>query len=140
MIMKSPESTTHEGKVKLKVYTSLDSLYTSIFQAAFLEKRCHDDAMVRSVLSAVVLATNPLSPSAIATLMGFRATKSSASSSQSNHCWYYLKIPTTLFNHSTSPSLTSSQTQLAAPTHGSTYPPIITPNLPCAALNLWTSH
>jgi len=70
-IMESPESTTHEGKAKLKVYDSLDSLYTSILQEAFCENGEGDDAMVRSVLSAVVLVTNPLSPSAIATLMGF---------------------------------------------------------------------
>jgi hypothetical protein len=71
--MKSLDNTTHEGKtqLKLKGYASLDSLYTSIFQAAFLENDAHDDAIVRSVLSAVVLAANPLSPSAIATLMCF---------------------------------------------------------------------
>ena len=72
VIMKSPENTAHEGKAKLKTYTSLDSLYTSIFQAAFLDNDTDDNAMVRSVLSAVVLAANPLSPSAIATLMNFR--------------------------------------------------------------------
>ena len=72
VITRSPESTTHEGKVKLRAYTSLDSLYTSIFQAAFLENDVDDDAMVRSVLSAVVLTTSPLSRSAIATLMRFR--------------------------------------------------------------------
>ena len=71
IIMKSPESTTHEGQTGLKVYNSLDSLYTSIFYTAFFGNSDDDDAMVRSVLSAVVLAANPLSPSAIATLMGF---------------------------------------------------------------------
>ena len=70
VLMKSPESTTNEGKAKLKTYASLDSLYTSIFQAAFLGNDADDDATVRSILSAVVLASNPLSPSAIATLMG----------------------------------------------------------------------
>ena len=30
LIMKSPESTFHEGRVELEVYTSLDTLYTSI--------------------------------------------------------------------------------------------------------------
>ena len=70
MIMKYLESTTHKGKTKLKVHTSLDSLYTSIFQAAFLENDGDDGAMVHSVLGAVVLAVNPLSPSAIALLMG----------------------------------------------------------------------
>ena len=71
VIMKSPESTTHEGKAKLKVYTSLNSLYMSILQAAFLENDAEDDTMVRSILSVVVLATNPLSQSAIAALMYF---------------------------------------------------------------------
>ena len=72
VITKSPESTTHEGKAKLRVYTSLDSLYMSIFQAAFHENDNDDNAMVRSVLSIVVLATNPLSQSAITTLTDFR--------------------------------------------------------------------
>ena len=71
IIMKSPESTIHEGQTGLKVYNSLDSLYTSIFHTAFFGNSTDDDATVRSVLSAVVLVANPLSPSAIATLMGF---------------------------------------------------------------------
>ena len=71
IIMKSPESTTHEGQTGLKVYNSLDSLYMSILHTAFLGNNADDDAMVRSVLSAVVFAANPLSPSTIATLMGF---------------------------------------------------------------------
>ena len=72
VITKSPESTTYEGKAKLKVYTSLDSLYLSIFRMAFLENDDDDDAMVRTILGFVVLATNPLSQSAIATLTHFR--------------------------------------------------------------------
>ena len=71
MITKCPEGTTHEGKAKLKAHTSLDSLYESIFQAAFLENDADDDAMARSVLSVMVLAANPLSRSTIATLMNF---------------------------------------------------------------------
>ena len=70
-IMKSPESTAHEGKVELKVYSSLDSLYMSILWEAFHGNSGEEYAMVRSVLSAVVLATDPLSPLAIATLMHF---------------------------------------------------------------------
>jgi len=70
-IMKSPESTAHEGGVELKVYASLDSLYTSILREAFRKNGDEDNGMVRSVLSAVVLVTNPLSPSVIAALMGF---------------------------------------------------------------------
>ena len=75
IILKSPESTTHEGKARLKGYTNLDSLYMSIFQTAFLDNEADDDAMVRSILGAVVLATNPLSQSAIATLTGFCLTQ-----------------------------------------------------------------
>ena len=71
IIMKSPESTIHEGQAELKVYDSLDSLYTSIFLAAFPRKNDDDDAIVRSVLGAVALITNPLSPPAIAALLGF---------------------------------------------------------------------
>ena len=72
IIMKSPENTTHEGQSPLKVHQSLDSLYTSIFHIAFPENETNadDEATVRSVLSVVVLATNPLSPSAIAALVG----------------------------------------------------------------------
>ena len=71
MIMRSPESTVHEGRVELQVYTSLDSLYMSILWEAFQKNDMEDDAMVRSVLSAVVLTVNPLSPSAVATLLDF---------------------------------------------------------------------
>ena len=70
VIMKHPESTAHEGKVELKTHTSLDSLYISIFREAFRKNDAEDDVMVRSVLSTVVLAVNPLSPSAVATLLG----------------------------------------------------------------------
>jgi len=78
MLMKSPGSTAHEGRTKLKSHASLDSLYTSILQAAFLENDADSNTMVHSVLGAVVLITNPLPPYAIATLMGF--------SSESVHC------------------------------------------------------
>ena len=54
----------HKGK-------SLDSLYTSIIRGGFRRDKPEDDAKTRSVLGAVVLATNPLSASAIATLLGF---------------------------------------------------------------------
>ena len=74
-IIRSPEITTHEGKARLKVYTSLDSLYTSIFQAAFHENEVDDNIMVRFILSATVLVANPLSVSAIATLTGFHCNQ-----------------------------------------------------------------
>ena len=63
------ESTAYEGEVKLKGHSSLDTLYLSILRTSFHDNRAKDDATVRSVLSCVVLATDPLSPSTIATLM-----------------------------------------------------------------------
>jgi len=72
VIMAFPESTAHEGDTELEVYTSLDSLYMSIFQKSFHKNKPKDDALVRSILSAVVLTANPLPLSAIATLTGFR--------------------------------------------------------------------
>ena len=69
-IMESPESTAYEGEVKLKGHRSLDTLYTSILLMSFRDNKPKDDATVRSVLSCVVLATDPLSPHTIATLMG----------------------------------------------------------------------
>ena len=71
-IMASPESTTYEGKTELKVHTSLDTLYTSVFQKSFRKNEAEGDAVVRSILSATILVANPLSLSAIATLLGFR--------------------------------------------------------------------
>ena len=65
MIMAFPDSTAHEGDTELEVYTSLDSLYGSIFQRSFCKNKAKDDVMVRSILSAVVLVANPLPVSAI---------------------------------------------------------------------------
>jgi len=68
------ETGAHEGKAKFKTgfkkHTTLDSLYVTILQEAFNDSP--DDPTIRSVLGAVVLALNPLSPSAIATLLGFK--------------------------------------------------------------------
>ena len=70
-LLQSPESSVFEGKTRFKANATLDSLYTSILQEAFGDDDPEDDPKVRSVLGAVILATNPLSPSAIATLLGF---------------------------------------------------------------------
>ena len=75
IIMKFPESTAYEGKAELEVYTSLDSLYMSIFQEAFCKNDVGDEAMVRLVLSAVILVINPLSPLEVAKLMGFECNE-----------------------------------------------------------------
>ena len=63
--------TRFEGKTKLKVNTTLDSLYITILQEAFGDNDPEDDSRVRSVLGAVVLAANPLSPTTIATILRF---------------------------------------------------------------------
>jgi len=54
----------YEGK-------TLDSLYMSILREAFGNDKPEYDVKTRSVLGAVVLAMNPLSPSTIATLLEF---------------------------------------------------------------------
>ena len=68
IIMRSPESTAQEGN-------SLDSLYMSILREAFCGNNSEDDSTVRSVLSAVVLVVNPLSPSEVATLLDINCNK-----------------------------------------------------------------
>jgi hypothetical protein len=71
ILLRMPKSTAQEGKIKFNENTTLDSLYTSILKEAFSDDDPEDDPKVRSVLGAVVLAANPLSPSNIATLLGF---------------------------------------------------------------------
>ena len=70
-LLQSQESSTLEGKTKFKDNETLDSLYTSILREAFGGDDPENDLRVRSILGAVVLAANPLSPAAIATLLGF---------------------------------------------------------------------
>ena len=70
-LLQSPESSEFEGKTTFKTNATLNSLYMSILQDAFSEDDPDIDSQVRSVLGAVTLAMNPLSPSTIATLLGF---------------------------------------------------------------------
>ena len=71
LLLQSPESSVREAKTKLKENTTLNSLYTSILLGAFGDDDDPDnDPKVRSVLGAMVLAANPLSPSTIALLLG----------------------------------------------------------------------
>ena len=64
LLLQSRNIGAREGK-------TLDSLYMSILQEGFGDDGPKDDAKTHSVLGAVVLAINPLSPSAIAMLLGF---------------------------------------------------------------------
>jgi len=57
----------HSQKIGAREGKSLDSLYASILQEAFGDD---DPESTRSVFAAVILAVNPLSPSAIAVLLG----------------------------------------------------------------------
>ena len=65
-LLKLQKIGAHEGK-------PLDLLYTSILKGAFGNENLKDDAEACSILGAVVLATNPPSPSTIAMLLGFDA-------------------------------------------------------------------
>jgi hypothetical protein len=69
LLLQSQESSSREGKTKLKANSTLDLLYMSILQGAFGDDDPEDDPKIRSVLGAVVLAVNPLSPSTIATFL-----------------------------------------------------------------------
>ena len=68
VITRSPGSTTHEGKAKVRPSTTLDSLYISCFEGAFDGMDAEADEKVRFVVGTVILAVNPLPPSAIASL------------------------------------------------------------------------
>ncbi|KAF9784552.1 hypothetical protein BJ322DRAFT_851774 [Thelephora terrestris] len=69
VILKLPESTIPEGKTRFNPNTTLDSLYTSILEAAIGEGDPDVDFKVRTTVGAVVLVVNPLPPPAIAELM-----------------------------------------------------------------------
>jgi hypothetical protein len=69
-LLRSPMSSVYEGKTRFRENTTLDSLYMSIIEEAFGDDDPEDDPRIRSVLGAVILAANPLSPSAIAMLLG----------------------------------------------------------------------
>ena len=69
-LLRAQGSSMLEGKTKFRAGATLDSLYTSILREAFGDDDPENDPKVRSVLGAVVLATNPLSSSTIAALLG----------------------------------------------------------------------
>ena len=65
-----PECTDHEGKTRFNSSMTLDSLYTSILEAAFGEGDPEVYSRVRSTIGAVVVLVSPLPSSAIAELIG----------------------------------------------------------------------
>ena len=70
-LLLTPGSSVYEGTAEVKPNATLDSLYMSILQEAFGTGTQEDDEKARYILGAVTLAINPLSPSTIATLLGF---------------------------------------------------------------------
>ena len=69
IILKLPESTAPEGKTRFDHGTTLDSLYTSILQAAFSQDDPDMNSKVRTTVGAVITVVNPLPPAAIAELI-----------------------------------------------------------------------
>ena len=69
-ILQSTNNTAYEGKTKFRPNMTLNLLYMTILQGAFEDDDPEDDRKVRSVLGAVTLAVNPLSPATIATILG----------------------------------------------------------------------
>ena len=72
-ILYSPESTTFEGKTKVQGKATLDFLYMFILQQAFGNIEPEIEPRIQSILGSVILVVNPLSPSAIATLLGLES-------------------------------------------------------------------
>ena len=72
LLLQSPERSDLEGDTKLKAETTLNKFSTSILEEAFGNDHPRDDPKIRSVLGAVVLAANPLSPSTIAAILRIR--------------------------------------------------------------------
>ena len=68
LLLESPERALLNTEICNE--TTLGSFYTSTLQRAFDDSKPEDDRKVRSVLGAVVLAKNALSPSTIAKLLG----------------------------------------------------------------------
>ena len=73
VILKLPESTAPEGKTEFNSSTTLDSLYTSILQAAFGKGDPDVYSKVRTTIGTIVMVVNPLPPPAIAQLTGLKS-------------------------------------------------------------------
>ena len=71
LLLQPSGSTVRKTKINLNEDTTLDLFYALILQGAFTGSYDpDDDRKIRSVLGAIVLAAEPLSPSTIATLLG----------------------------------------------------------------------
>jgi hypothetical protein len=70
LIINLPECTIPEGRTQFKPNTTLDTLYTSILQAAFSEDAIDVYTNIQLTIGALISLANPLPPSAIAELVG----------------------------------------------------------------------
>ena len=68
VILELPNSTVPEGKTPFNSKTTLDSLYTSILEAAIRKGDPNVDSKVRTTIGAIISVVNPLPPLAIAEL------------------------------------------------------------------------
>ena len=71
LLLQTFKSSAHEAKTKFKANMTIDLLYMSILEEAFGDEDADDDSNFRSILGGVILVANPLSPSTIATILGF---------------------------------------------------------------------
>ena len=70
LLLRSPDGSGREARIKFNENTTLDSLYISVLEGAFGNDDDPDnDPKVRSVLGAMILAANPISSSTIAILL-----------------------------------------------------------------------
>ena len=116
-LLQSQGSSVFEGRTKFKTNSTLDSLYTSILQEAFGNDHPENDPKIRSILGAVVLAVNPLSPSPHSWVSSSK--KSYLSCRHSTRFSFFGMTPTTLFDLSINHSPTSSLIPPDAPIQGS---------------------
>jgi len=106
ILLQSQRIAGHRGK-------ALDSLYACILQEAFSDSRPEYNDKICSILGAVVLATNPLSPSIIAKLLGFDAEDVLSSLSPANSLfllWKDVNYPIQSF-HRSFPDFITNPTQ-----------------------------
>ena len=76
LLLQSPEGSGREARTKFNENATLDVLYTSVLNGAFGEDDDLDnDPKVRSVLGAMILAANPISPSSVATFLNLDADR-----------------------------------------------------------------
>ena len=76
LLLRSSDGSEREAMTEFNENTTLDSFCTSVFKGAFCNHDDPDnDSKIQLVLSAMILATNPISSSSIAMLLGLNADR-----------------------------------------------------------------